>query len=209
MSQNNLIRGYFAGIGSRNTPSDSLSILTQASQYIVYNHLLKLRSGHAVGADRACEIGADGFADIYLPWRNYGIKPYKNDLGMEVMGETILPLYKNLSKFIKIARFMCSLVGRTPFDEMNRGVQLLMLRNVNQIIGHSLSNIEISKMVLCYSHDIGGTSYAIMLARFLGVSVINIRNKEFSTIKTEINDTLFKSQVSSSKAIQLLKEIYE
>jgi len=214
MTGNNLIKGYFAGIGSRATPPEYLEILTQASKYIVYSHLLKLRSGHAIGADRACEIGAEGTADIYLPWKNYGIKPYKNDLGiddpgMKVIGKTIIPSFKNIDQTIKIAEFMCDLVARTPFDEMNRGVQLLMLRNVNQIIGHSFTDITISKLVLCYSNELGGTSYATMLAKYLKVPIVNVLNKNLQTVLSEIDETLLNNSFSSSESIQLLKGIYE
>lgn len=181
----NECHGYFAGIGSRDTPDKYLEILEEGSRYLVKAYRLRLRSGHAIKADRACEIGAGGFADIYLPWKTYGIKPYKEDPGMKVIGDTIIPERED-----QIAEFMCDLVGRKPFDEMNNGVQLLMSRNVNQIIGHFRPFRELSRIVLCYSWKMGGTSYATALAKHYEIPVINVLDKDLDTVIAEIDKIL-------------------
>lgn len=206
------LTGYFTGIGSRRTPLKYMSILEKASQYIVHTYQCTLRSGHAAGADRACETGAEGSAQIYLPWKNYGIKPYKDDPGMEVIGETIIPSKKKHPYITKIAEFMCDLVGERSFNDMSSGVQLLMLRNVNQLIGHNENHvepIEISRIVLCFSLETGGTGYATALAKYLGVPIINVLNKNLHEVLTEINERLPSSPMYSQFRITLLKEIYE
>ena len=98
------------------------------------------------------------------PWKTYGIKPYKNDPGMEVIGKVIKPPKEDI-----LAEFMCDLIARKPYNEMNDGVQLLMSRNVNQIIGHNEPTYELSRLVLCYNQSMGGTSYAIALARHYNI----------------------------------------
>ena len=205
---NQKCNGYFAGIGSRVTPPEYLKILEEVSRTIAKVNKLKLRSGHAVGADRACEVGAEGFADIYLPWKGYGIKPYKDDPGMVVRGKTIIPPKNSYTNMIKITQFMCNLVGRVSFDEMSYGVKLLMQRNVNQIIGHT-APAEISRVVLCYSPETGGTSYATALARHLKVPIINVLGKDLETIRIELDETIPFSSRFSPERIKLLKEIYE
>ena len=204
----NKCHGYFAGIGSRDTPEKYLKILETTSRAIVKTNRLRLRSGHAQGADRACEIGAKGFADIYLPWKNYGIKSYKTDPGMQVIGQTIIPAKNSYPNMIKIAQFMCDLVGRKSFDEMNHGIQLLMQRNVNQIIGHT-APAEISRLVLCYSPETGGTGYATALARYLKVPIVNVLGKDLETVRIELDETMPFSSRFSPERIKLLKGIYE
>ncbi len=195
--------GFFTGIGSRNTPEKYLNILENVSRFIVDTYKLKLRSGHAVGADRACEKGANGFADIYLPWKTYGIRPYKNDPGMEVIGNAIIPEREK-----EIAEFMCDLVARKPYQEMERGVQLLMERNVNQIIGHTDPVHELSRIVLCYSPDIGGTSYATALARHFDIHITNILNLNLSEVIEEVDSVIpSTSRIKLTKA-EILEGIY-
>jgi len=55
---------YYAGIGSRSTPPQILSVMTEVAQYLD-NLGWILRSGGAEGADKAFEAGARN-PDIYL-----------------------------------------------------------------------------------------------------------------------------------------------
>jgi hypothetical protein len=62
----------YAGIGSRSTPPEILSIM-QDFAYIVAPCAI-LRSGGAPGADQAFGLGATrghGEKEIYLPWRGF------------------------------------------------------------------------------------------------------------------------------------------
>jgi hypothetical protein len=64
---------YYAGIGSRETPSGILTIFEKVGTFLANKGFI-LRSGHAPGADKAFEIGCDkvnGKKEIYLPWRNF------------------------------------------------------------------------------------------------------------------------------------------
>ena len=49
---------YYAGIGSRSTPSSILSIMTILGKTLAQNGYI-LRSGGAEGADKAFEIGCN------------------------------------------------------------------------------------------------------------------------------------------------------
>jgi hypothetical protein len=66
----------YAGIGSRETPTDVLRTM-----YLIGHHLAQfavLRSGRAVGADMAFEAGArdaSGYSDIFPPGDNTAIYP--------------------------------------------------------------------------------------------------------------------------------------
>ena len=64
---------YYAGIGSRNTPNEILSLLTSLAEQLALKGYI-LRSGGAKGADSAFEKGCDkvhGNKEIFLPWKNF------------------------------------------------------------------------------------------------------------------------------------------
>lgn len=64
---------YYAGIGSRETPGHILNIMGMLGRFLGQNGWT-LRSGAALGADKAFESGCDavnGAKEIYLPWRGY------------------------------------------------------------------------------------------------------------------------------------------
>jgi len=182
-------KGYFTGIGSRDTPEQYLIILEEASRYITSTHKLMLRSGHAVGADRACEVGAQGYATIYLPWHGYGVKSYRDDPGMTIMGHTYVPTEKKFPEMTAIAEFMCSLVDKSSYQSMRRGIKTLMFRNIFQLLGHSSKSVY-SKLILCYDPGTGGTSYTTALARHFNIPIINVIDKDLDTVLSEISKTL-------------------
>lgn len=68
--------GYYAGIGSRETPPDVQAAMTRVAQKLSKNWVM--RSGHADGADKAFEAGAGANAEIYLPKAGWGGAPLAN-----------------------------------------------------------------------------------------------------------------------------------
>lgn len=59
---------FYAGIGSRKTPPEILSLMTMLAAKLASNGYV-LRSGGAVGADTAFHTGAGALAEIFTPDR--------------------------------------------------------------------------------------------------------------------------------------------
>lgn len=144
-------------IGSRNTPDNILECM----RYLVeslnkYNVLF--RSGAADGADMIVSDYADS-REIYIPWE-----------GFNNSTEGIIPRFtdehRNIIKRIHPAS-----------DRLSRGAWPLHMRNINQVIGMDIDNVEKSDLVVCWTKEgksIGGTRTAITLAKELNVPVWNI-----------------------------------
>jgi hypothetical protein len=162
---------YITGIGSRNTPMPALCALYDFFKRLSTLDGARLRSGHAAGADRACEVGMDGASDIYLPWKGFGTKPYKDDLGMPVMGEAI-PIDSVVQQYHRDAlKDVCHTMNRQPGGPVYK----LVLRNMAQVLGHG-SEPEPSEVVVCWHPGQGGTMYAVHAAADFGVPVVNLRD---------------------------------
>lgn len=179
---------YYTGIGSRQTPPEILEIMTAIAQ-IMRERGDILRSGHAVGADRAFEEGAVDKADIYLPWATFGIKPYKHDPGAPVQGRAItLPrkiLFQNYA-LLEAHEIRDRRGGEIATD----AVKLLHGRNYAQVMGHEMDAPR-SQCVICWTptgltgwkdynrtQPQGGTATAILLADLYHIPVFNLARPE-------------------------------
>jgi hypothetical protein len=160
----------YAGIGSRNTPSDILLIMQQLAETLAKNGFT-LRSGAADGADYAFEIGCDkvnGKKEIWLPWKNFNnhsdtkLYPTENHF---TLAETIHPAWNRLKL----------------------GAKKLHARNVGQILGKDV-NTPVS-FVICWTPDgcethntrtriTGGTGSAISLANHYNIPIFNLQKQE-------------------------------
>lgn len=154
----------YAGIGSRETPSDVLMVMTQIATLLQDEYTL--RSGHAPGADSAFENGCtNSNMEIYIPWKGFGGSKstlfHQNDEAMRIASE-FHPNWKNLKM----------------------SVRNLMARNVHQVLGKDLQSP--SDFVLCWTPDgceshksrspkTGGTGQAISIASSNGIEVINMK----------------------------------
>lgn len=161
---------YYAGVGSRETPADVLVVMTAIARKLAGGGWT-LRSGHAQGADRAFEVGADGKAVIYLPWHNFGIVRYKEDPGMKLMGTSIL----RRDEWLRNYQYLLEL-GVHP-GAGRESVKLLHGRNWCQVLGHD--DEPPCRMVVCWCPEIagepqGGTATAVKLARREGIEVRNL-----------------------------------
>lgn len=160
---------HYAGIGSRDTPTDILLTMERIAVYLAGKGWV-LRSGHAPGADRAFERGAGEQAEIFLPWQGFGGEspihgvPYVGVDGQALeMAERFHPSWATLSE----------------------GGRKLHARNCYQILGRHLNNP--SALVVCWTPDgsldgtgrnTGGTGQALRIAKAFGVHVHNLRNEE-------------------------------
>lgn len=160
---------YYAGIGSRNTPTDILALMAHLAKRLGRAGYT-LRSGGAHGADSAFERGcaeASGACEIWLPWRGFNGHPdtglYPTERHMHA-AELLHPLWHRLG----------------------RGPRTLHARNVAQVVGMTLDDPV--EFVLCWTPDgcehesertekTGGTATAIVLASRMGIPVFNLQRE--------------------------------
>lgn len=156
---------YYAGVGSRETPSDVLTDMYRLARVLA--PLYRLRSGAADGADAAFEAGAvdaRGKVDIYLAWAGFnGHSSPKHHVTREALelASSVHPRWENLGQ----------------------GPRKLHARNCYQVLGEDLQTPV--EFVLCYTADgceteserrstTGGTATAIVLAARNGIPVYNL-----------------------------------
>ena len=155
---------YYAGIGSRKTPTSVLEFMTQAAASLEKKGFI-LRSGGAAGADSAFEAGCTN-KDIYLPWPSSAHGRNGIVLGTHPEAVRIAKMY------------------HPAWERLGQAAQKLMARNVGQIIGNPYNPI-LSSFVLCWTPDgaeksttiaTGGTGQAIRMAIAYNVPVFNLAN---------------------------------
>lgn len=149
---------YYAGIGSRETPTEILELFENIGTCLANKGLI-LRSGHAPGADKAFEKGCDkvnGKKEIFLPWR--GFEGSSSDLvvcdqkAWEI-AEEHHPYWHNLSD----------------------GARKLQARNSHQVLGWDLETP--SKFVICWTKGgkgSGGTGQAIRIAKHYNIPIFDV-----------------------------------
>jgi hypothetical protein len=156
---------FYAGIGSRETPSEVLVVMEKLGAAFGKMGLV-LRSGHAPGADQAFEKGCDsvkGAKEIYLPWKGFegSNSELYNHPGMAE--EIAFQYHPNLYK--------CS-----------DGVIKLMTRNSCQVLGKDCKLK--SNFIVCYCEIDelgkwkGGTAQALRIASDKKIPIFNLFYKE-------------------------------
>lgn len=147
----------YAGIGSRQTPPEILAEMTKAARFME-NHNYVLRSGGAIGADRAFERGVTSPAnkEIFLA-TDAGLKPVHFALAKHSH-----PVWENLNDYVK---------G-------------LMARNVAILFGIDMERPV--DFAICWAPDpvhdkngflkdcSGGTGHTVRVAYAHGIKVYNI-----------------------------------
>ena len=140
---------YYAGIGSRQTPADVLSLMEKIAKHLSSKGMI-LRSGHAEGADQAFERGCyftAGKKEIFIA------NDAKNDKAALDLAASIHPAWDKCSEYAK----------------------LLHARNGYIILGKDLKTPV--DFVICYqdeSKKFGGTRQGIKLAQLKGIKVYNL-----------------------------------
>jgi hypothetical protein len=165
---------FYAGIGSRQTPPDVLALMTRVAAYLRAQGWT-LRSGHAQGADRAFEVGANRKAVVYLPWPRFGQDKYGDDPGMPVLGEDVC----DRARWAANHKVLVALKIRPKTEAPN--IVPLMGRNVAQVLG--MPGDPPSKFVVCWCPEMdgkpqGGTACAVQLAAHEGIPVFNLFRPE-------------------------------
>lgn len=163
-------RGWFAGVGSRETPDDILALMRQIS-LALYAQGYGLSSGDAEGADTAFYEGAvmarqyqQNGARIYLAWDG-------------VRGRTADPanFFYDATKFAtwETARSMAEEV-HPAWEKCGRGGIAMHTRNVFQILGHDLNSPV--KAIIYWAKPVGktetvkgGTNMALQMSIRAGI----------------------------------------
>lgn len=158
-----------AGIGSRETPSRILEQMTEIGRQCLLRGI-KMRSGHAEGADWAFEQGAQQAMTVYLPWAQFN-NSMKSSANFVV--------YKWDAKTQDLARKF-----HPKYDYLSFGAKKLIARDGWQILGPNLDDPV--NAVVCYTNDgkdSGGTGQAIRIAQSRGIEVLNMYFQEFNTAR--------------------------
>lgn len=161
-----IIKGSYAGIGSRETPESILNIMTALAHKLEKDGWW-LNSGGARGADTAFAMGVVKSKTIYVPWDGY------NGLPLE---------YPISSRALDLAS-----KHHPAWMHLNDAAKYLMARNCYQIFSDTLDDPV--KFVICWTPDgcyhdstrtkaTGGTGLAISLASLNNIPVFNLFNAE-------------------------------
>jgi len=167
---------YYTGIGSRSTPPEILSQMTNIAIFLCETGYV-LRSGGASGADTAFEAGVSDpdKKDIYLPWKGFN-------------GNSS-PHYRVTDEALKLAAKV-----HPAWDKLSQGARLLMGRNGYQVLGFGL-RIP-SEFLICWTKsgkEIGGTAQAIKIAQSLSIPVYNLF---FEKHRKQIESWIVKKKVT-------------
>jgi len=143
---------YYAGIGSRETPSDILSIMTEKARILFIKHALTLRSGGAKGADSAFERGCDSVQGTKEIFRAADATQDALDLAKEFH-----PAWNKCTEY----------------------AQKLHGRNMMIVLGADLQTPV--DFILCWTPGgqfMGGTAQALRAALFYKIPVYNLFNSD-------------------------------
>lgn len=146
---------YYAGIGSRETPQDILERFSRTAQ-ILESLGYTLRSGGAIGADRAFESGVKNLKQIFQP--------------QNVPQWAYTEVQKHLPE------------GRFWSNYKKEITKALIARDMQQILGPNGNNPV--EFVVCWTKDgkdTGGTGYAIRCAIAHNIKVYNVKNEKDRT----------------------------
>ena len=163
------VKRIYAGIGSRETPPEVLSLMTQLAGRLEQEGWL-LRTGDAYGADRAFMTGVQDPKKraVYLPGKysrglragDPGIYDSKSMLSWpqaQQLAQQYHGNYANLSPFVKD----------------------LMARSSHQVLGPNLDRP--ADLIVAWTPDgriSGGTGQALRIARDQGIPIRNLGNSE-------------------------------
>lgn len=152
----------YAGIGSRETPSNVLGDMADFAHYVARMGYI-LRSGAAPGADSAFERGCDqanGAKEIYIPWNGFSNR-YLTDRGVITFND---PRSEKIA-----AQF------HPNWGACSHGARALHSRNVAQILGENLDTP--ADFVVCWTKGAtgaGGTGQALRIARHFNIPIFDL-----------------------------------
>ncbi|MCA6430255.1 MAG: hypothetical protein IM613_12540 [Cytophagales bacterium] len=174
---------FYAGIGSRSTPSDILELMSKIAAALGKQNYV-LRSGGAKGADTAFYNGAkqvNALYRIYLPSQYFN--GFKANIQQGFMDSSQSP---NWDKALKtVAKY------HSAPEKLSTFAKALHARNVYQVLGATLDNPV--AMVITWTPGgkiTGGTGQALLIAKDYDIPVYNLalegqRNKILDMLHNE------------------------
>jgi hypothetical protein len=169
---------YYAGVGSRETPVEMQTMMTQVAHYLQKEGWI-LRSGAATGADSAFEKEITNESkEIYLPWAGYNNHPSE----FHPKAYPFTQQEQDFTAWFHPAWSKCSPSAR-----------LLHQRNTRIILGcESIHGpvVQPVKFVVCWTQGgqlKGGTAQAIRIAQNYKIPVVNFG---LSKTKMELENQL-------------------
>lgn len=167
---NSNLPNYYSGIGSRKTPPEICKILSQIGKKLQNRFIL--RSGAAKGADLSFEKFVRSENKIIY-------KPQDFDQSPENLDFCTSELESNLDKGVKLKNMR-------PF------VKVLLLRDMNQVLGDPKNGWKKSEFLICWTptenyflKECGGSRYAIRCALKHGIRVHNLINENVMKMVNE------------------------
>lgn len=168
----------YAGIGSRETPADILSVMRSVAEQLGHKGWT-LRSGAADGADHAFEEGARDAQtplqhyryvagprpEVYLPWPSFNEGRRASLLQRDYVSEP------------QTDAFLIAEQHHPAWENLSQGAQRLHARNVHQILGPDVTAPVLSSFVICWTRDGaggGGTGQALRIARHYNVPIFDL-----------------------------------
>ncbi len=179
---------YYAGIGSRKTPKEVLSTMSDVAANLEDAGLI-LRSGGAAGADAAFFAGLENESNsqIFIPWQGFQ--------GFSGTDEAVYCLDKmhpgHQAKAMELAE-----QHHPAWQKLTPGAKRLMSRNCMQVMGPDLETP--SSFVLCWTpggSGSGGTGQAIRLAKQNGIPVFDMgSDRPAAEMEQEIIEIIERNQ---------------
>lgn len=164
------MKGFYAGIGSRETPDDILALMERIGAKLSEQQWM-LRTGAAPGADQAFLRGAvsqhRGNAVAFLPWDSFE-EEFIEKYGIDTLTQPAAWTYE-------IAR-----EHHPAWDRLSEAEKKLHARNVHQILG-LMTWSKISSFVVCWTKDgkhSGGTGQALRIATHYEVPIFNLQREQ-------------------------------
>jgi hypothetical protein len=143
---------YYTGVGSRKTPLAILDLMTRIAEKM-NKRGYRLRSGGAMGADTAFEIGAGEMKDIYFA--------HHANEEAKAIAEKFHPAWEKCSEYAK------KLHGRNAFQILGQGLNTPSEYCICWTPDGCIKHADRTRTT-------GGTGTAISIADAYGVPVINL-----------------------------------